>query len=209
MLSENVTDILVKLVEASDKLKNLFVTNESYLKALWNLIGLFRFEDASLTRIFKILNMILESNKNLNFSYRILKHIRSTIRECEKDLDGSKQLEFIYSLYETFHSRKKTEYSNDDSDEDSKNEEEKEKLRRVIEYVSCSSEKLNLVNLEDLKDENNNHEYTFMDDGNDQYSSDEEVKENFYQELLSLFLNMPKSIPRSETTVVNEWQENK
>ena len=177
------------------------------------MIGLFKLNVSILKNISKILITLLDANQSERFSYRLLKHIKSIIKESEEAIGCSDQLEAFYSLLEMFASRKKHEYSYDNSDEDARNDEEKEKLRRVIEYVSCSSEKLNINEHLDAPqhDENNNKTNfaNFMDDSS-LHGSDEDVQNNFYKELLNMFMRADKyHIPNTSVNVANEWHETK
>jgi hypothetical protein len=93
----------VNLAENTDEFKDLILDNENYLKAIWNLTGLFKNQIENFKKILSLLRILVELNQNVRFSSRLLKHIKSTIRELEKYFNSSdEQLDDVYDLYKTF-----------------------------------------------------------------------------------------------------------
>ncbi len=205
----------MNLAENTDEFKDLILDNENYLKAIWNLTGLFKNQIENFKKILSLLRILVELNQNVRFSSRLLKHIKSTIRELEKYFNSSdEQLDDVYDLYKIFATRKVVNYSRDNSGDDSGNEEDKEKLRRVYEFISSSPEKsVDNDNSVHEKHSDNNNNNIFENDLHDlsPHSSDDEVEEEFNNELLKMFLNANFQHPKSESphTYKNEWEENK
>ena len=79
-------------------------------------------------------------------------------KNLERNLE---EFENIQDLQKIFSSRKKVSYSRDNSDDESTNEEDKERLRRVYEFVSTSPEKsveIEYLEKDSCRDINNNVE---------------------------------------------------
>ena len=155
-------EFLVKIAENSNEFKNLCLNNENYLKAIWNLIGLFKFQIEILKSIIKLLYQIIDFDSSVRFSHKLLKHIKSVIVEDKKNLERNlEEFENIQDLQKIFSSRKIACFSRDISDNESANEEDKERLRRVYEFVSTSPEKSvdnEYLEKESCRDINNNVE---------------------------------------------------
>ncbi len=155
-------EFLVTIAENSNEFKKLFLNNENYLTAIWNLIGLFKNQIEILKSIIKLLYQIIDFDSSVRFSHKLLKHIKSLIVEDKKNLERNLvEFENIQDLQKLFSSRKKASYSRDNSDYESENEEDKERLRRVYEFVSTSPEKsveIEYLEKESGRDINNNVE---------------------------------------------------
>jgi hypothetical protein len=205
----------MNLAENTDEFKHLILNNENYLKATWNLTELFKNQIENFKKILSLLRILVELNQDARFSSRLLKHIKSTIRELEKYFGSSnEQLDEICDLYKIFASRRAVNYSRDNSGDDSGNEEEKEKLRRVYEFISSSPEKsVDNDNSVNERHADNNNNSIFENDLHDlsPHSSDDEVYEIFFQDLKNILLNQRYQHPKSESkyTIKNEWEENK
>ena len=160
--------------------------------------------------ILKSLKILVESktNENIQYTRKFLKHIKRVIYESENDIGKTDQLENIYTLFEMYSSRKKADYDSDDLEEEIETEEDRERLRRCIEYVASNANKL--IHAENLNppDLNNNFEEARDSPPN---SSDEEVENMFYEDLLKVLMSSThkKPSPGPEVAIKNDWFENK
>ena len=152
-----------------------------------------------------------KENKSVYYSKRFLKHIKNIIKESEDEIGKTDQLESIYKLFEIFNSRKKTDHSDVETlneEDEVESDEKTERLRRVIEFVQSNSSELNQEVTRAKPDINNNYQSSPQ---TPPHSSDEEVEENFYQELLHMFMNASNfnQNPMPDVNFENGWHEKK
>jgi superfamily II DNA/RNA helicase len=223
-LTQTVLDFLLQVLASSDELVYLFLTNENYLKATWNLVFHFKSNLVGLKMVIQMLEQIVDSpnNANIHISYKLLKFAKSRIRESEFEIErtsgGVEQFEVICKLFEAFVSRKKVDHSLNATEADDVDEEEKEKMRRVFEFVACNTDKIDETaadaaapsNMMLMPNNNNYLQYKNQAPVSPPHSSDDEVEERFYKEMLNLYANAHNfMIPRLPVDIVNEWEEKK
>ena len=96
-------EFLVTIAENSNEFKNLFLNNENYLKAIWNLIGHFKFQVETLKSIINLLYQIIDFDSSVKCSHKLLKHIKTVIVGDKKNLERNlEEFENIQDLQKIF-----------------------------------------------------------------------------------------------------------